>query len=570
MSRFILLLLLSGIWASVALGQSAYIPYSTEYYHLIDRYEIKGGHNALGYQSTVKPYQRKDVIQLIDSVRIDKQADLSDIDKFNIQYLKNDSWEWGNSTTGNSVKPFLKPFYEKKSDLYSLQNKDIDLHINPVFYGLVGYGKDVPDNTFINTRGIEIRGAIGKKLAFYTYVTDTQLRLAGYFQERIRKFSAVPGEGAWKIFHPNAAYTVEDNSATDFFTARGYITFKPIKQIGLQFGQDKVFIGNGYRSMILSDNSGPMLFLKITTNIGRVQYVNLFSEIMNWQADIAAYGDLPPKKFLAFHHLGINIGDNFNVGVFESIVHSRDKSQGYFDFNYMNPVIFYRAIEAQKYSADNSLLGADFKWNFCRQFQVYGQLLLDEFNLQKLREGNGWWGNKIGTQLGAKYIDAFNINNLDIQAEVNLARPYTYEHISDLTNYVSYNQSLAHPLGANFQELIGRVYYQPIPRLNLMGMCVVANYGLDSDDGVNYGSNPLLSYDARPANQEYGYYIGQGINTNLAYTEFSAAYQLRHNLFIDFRQIFRRQNSTASIYNRSTGFSLLSIRLNIAQRQMAF
>ena len=39
-------------------------------------------------------------------------------------------------------------------------------------------------------------------------------------------------------------------------------------------------------------------------------------------------------------------------------------------------------------------------------------------NLSEVKAGNGWWGNKYGLQLGAKYIDAFSIKNLDLQLEI--------------------------------------------------------------------------------------------------------------------------------------------------------
>jgi hypothetical protein len=39
--------------------------------------------------------------------------------------------------------------------------------------------------------------------------------------------------------------------------------------------------------------------------------------------------------------------------------------------------------------------------------QFYGQFLLDEFNLEQIKSGDGWWANKWGLQLGAKYVNAF-------------------------------------------------------------------------------------------------------------------------------------------------------------------
>src|SRR5262249_22762278 len=114
-------------------------------------------------------------------------------------------------------------------------------------------------------------------------------------------------------------------------------------------------------------------------------------------------------------------------------------------------------------------------------------LVMDEFVLDHIKSGDGWWANKFAVQLGGKYIDAFGIPNLDLQGEFNIARPFTYSHNTQYGNYSHYQQPLAHPLGANFKELVGVVRYQPLPRLNLTGKLMVRSVGRDSTD-YNWGS----------------------------------------------------------------------------------
>ena len=71
----------------------------------------------------------------------------------------------------------------------------------------------------------------------------------------------MPGVGFYKTFKQNGV---------DYFDARGYITFNAAKYIDFQFGYDKNFIGNGYRSMFLSDWGNSYLFLKINTRIWKL------------------------------------------------------------------------------------------------------------------------------------------------------------------------------------------------------------------------------------------------------------------------------------------------------------
>src|SRR5690606_8607867 len=228
----------------------------------------------------------------------------------------------------------------------------------------------------------------------------------------------VPHEGFWKRY--------KDGAGVDFLQARGYIAFQATKHIDFQFGHDRFFIGNGYRSLIFSDYAPPALFLKGNVKVWKLNYLFLLNQMT---ADrVRAGGGGYPNKFVALHHLSMNIGSKFNLGVFESVIFSPDDPSGVDNFRleYLNPIIFYRAIEQQNGSSDNVMLGFDFKWNALRKLSFYGQFLLDEFVIDHIREGDGWWANKFGVQLGGKYVDAFAVPNLDLQAELNMVRPYTY------------------------------------------------------------------------------------------------------------------------------------------------
>ncbi len=99
----------------------------------------------------------------------------------------------------------------------------------------------------------------------------------------------------------------------------------------------------------------------------------------------------------------------------------------YFDFSYLNPVIFLSAAQQENGSPDKTTIGFDFKANIAHKAQLYGQLLFNEFVWNQIKHySDGWWGNKQGLQFGVKYIDLFKVKNLDLQVEMNLMRPYTY------------------------------------------------------------------------------------------------------------------------------------------------
>jgi hypothetical protein len=212
-------------------------------------------------------------------------------------------------------------------------------------------------------------------------------------------------------------------------------------------------------------------------------------------------------------------------------------------------------------------LGLDLKWNAARKISFYGQFVLDEFVLSHIKDGDGWWANKFGLQGGMKYIDAFGVSNLDLQGELNVVRPYTYSHNTTFGSYSSYRQSIAHPLGANFNEVIGILRYQPIPRLNLVGKLMFVKTGRDST-GVNWGGDILKSNTTRE--KEYNNTIGQGINNNIVLGTLTISWQLKHNLFIDANILVRKSESALTIYNNNTTLSSLALRWNIARRLYEF
>ncbi|MBF9255183.1 hypothetical protein I2I11_17935 [Pontibacter sp. 172403-2] len=539
-----------------ARAQDVYVPYNPDIYHLIDRYQIKYGDQVPHLQTAVRPYGRLEVADLAEVSARNAQGAA---DEFNTAYLLNDNWNYTTDESNHSRRPILNRFYENQSDFYHIEKENFTLRVNPVLGLEAGLDNQTDGLRYVNTRGVQLEGTIDDKFGFYTFIGENQARFPGYVQDRIARDNVVPHEAFWKPFK-------EDGY--DFLTARGYVNYALSRHVEIQLGHDRHFIGDGYRSLIYSDYAPAAFFLKLNTQVWRLQYMNLFQELTaeyrRQNTDI-----LFPKKYMALHRLGINVTNNLNVGVFEQVIFARGK--GRFELQYLNPVIFYRSIEQAMGSEDNAMLGADFRWNIRHRVQLYGQLLLDEFLLNEVKTGSGWWGNKQGGQLGAKYIDAFGLSNLDLQGEVNIIRPYTYQHINQFTNYQHYNQPLAHPVGANLYELIGIVHYQPLPRLMLTGKAIATGYGQDvvsAADTLNWGNNVLLSYLDRA--QEYGNTIGQGIKTNQIHIDLTATFMLKHNVFIDLKQIVRRTNAEDNSLDRNTVYTSVAFRWNIPQRLHEF
>ncbi len=534
-------------------AQSAFLPLNNDNYHTLDRFEILSGKlNSLIF-SGIKPYTRQAVaqtVELIDST-INKK-NISRKDNYNIQYLKNDNWEFLSTVDSASFskKKLWNVFFERKADVYSLDNEDINLHISPVFQFSVG--KDGNLNPWQNTRGIEIRGSISKKVGFYTQLTENQVVLPTYIQDFYQKNKVVPGEGHWKPFGINGV---------DYISARGYVTFSPIKPIMFTFGHDKTFVGSGLRSMILSDFSAPTLFLKINTKIGKVQYQNQFTQLSDYQ-NYVGLNTIIPRKYMVSHNLNVNIGKKFNLGLFETVILNRANG---IDINYLNPIIFYRFVESYVGSPDNTMVGINFKYITRKRVSLYGQFLFDELVVKDFLKNSGRFINKWAYQLGGKAINVLGVKNLDLQAEINVARPYTYSHFSTSTNYSNYNQALANPLGANFKEVASVLRYQLSKKLIFVGTYINAIYGADRPN-QNWGGNILLNYDTRVRDE--GNYIGQGLKTKLNFIELRLSQMLIHNMYADLSLVLRSNKN--SLENTKATIPTLGLRWNLPYKQTAF
>jgi hypothetical protein len=555
-----ILINLAGQWYFPVYGQSANVPLNRDYYHLLDRFEILSGEQSNSFFTTLKPYRQEAVGAFVDQIHEDSLA-LSEVDKFNLEYLALDNFTYTKYGNPDSRKPFLKHFYRKKRDFVYVGIEDFEMHLNPVFHFGVGMEQNDDVMPYINTRGLELSGMISGKIGFYSFMTTTQAAFPSYVRTYIYRNQAVPQEGYWKIFNEDGV---------DFFTARGYISFNVGKPLNFQFGYDKLYMGNGIRSMGLSDFANNYLFLKIDLKVWKLKYRYVIAQhnvdTIPPQPGRQSVNGPYPRKYLAYHHLSFNIGKNLNLGLFEHIVIG-DSATNALDINYLNPVIFFRGLEHQGGSKDNAIVGFDLKYNFLRRFSFYSQFLLDEFLLDEIRSGDGWWANKYAYQFGLKYMNAFWIRNLDMTLEYNVARPFTYAHESTYTNFASYNQPLAHPTGANFREFIMLVRYQPFKRFTFIGKMVLSDYGED-DENTNWGKDVMKSYITRE--QDYGNTIGQGLATDLNYFNFTASYQFKHNVFFDLDLVLHDVESELPLIDNNVFYTGINFRWNIPRREFDF
>ena len=245
-------------------------------------------------------------------------------------------------------------------------------------------------------------------------------------------------------------------------------------------------------------------------------------------------------KFMSNHYLSWNVNKKLNLGFFESVIWENDNGRG-FDFNFLNPVIFFRAIEFSTGSrGGNALIGITGKYKFNDRFNMYGQLVIDEFSASAISGGDQDFRNKQGFQIGAKYYDAFGVPNLTLQAELNQVRPYVYSNNEIQLNYGHANQSLAHQWGANFREFIAIARYER-ERWYGTAKLIFGTQGAEIGDinQVYFGGSIYGNDENRPSDSGIALFQGNRVTRTFADIEVGYLINPATNLKVYVNPIYR-------------------------------
>jgi hypothetical protein len=507
----------------VSLGQ--YIPLDNQFYSLlIQKYQEKN----ISLITSMKPI----LVQDLDSV-----AAIEDI-----------LYKVAGNTRNKDKFYYRKLFSE---NLVKYKTNEFSISADPVFHFGLGYDLNAKESAWVNCRGLTVTGLLGHTLSFNTELYETQAKFPSWPTTFINETGVVPGQGVIKSFK---------DTGVDFFYSNGYLSYSPSKYVNMTMGYGKNFIGEGYRSMLLSDASFSYPYFKLTANFRKVKYTVLYNQFIDRSTSLShEFGQ--DRKWATMHYLQVMLWGRLNLGFFDAIVWENADSTGHrgFDVQYLNPVLLLRPVEESFGSPDNALMGGTFSFRINRHYSFYGQLILDEFKLEHVLANDGWWANKFGYQFGISGWNLLNIPALNARLEYNQARPYTYAHSISIESYGHYSQPLAHPLGANFREGIAMASYT---RGNWMANFKVnlAMYGADTA-GMDFGKNIFIPYDRRVS--ELGNKIGQGLKTNLTTTDVSISYLLNRRTHMRIEAGFTVRKESNSKWDKQMQYIYFGIRTGL-------
>ncbi len=528
--RVFFFLSIFSVLANFAGAQDYFLPLNREW-NL--RYEPFLNARESKMHTSMKPYRSTEILQC------------SNLDSLNAPIVRNN--KFNNTRLGRKLR---------KENLIGFKDDDFAVAANFLFDFKYGNEFINSENLYTNSRGAWIYGTAGKRFSFSSTFFENQSRFPAYIDSFVSKYNVVPGEGRIKTFK---------QTGFDYSNVTGTIAYNLNKHFNFQFGQDKNFIGDGYRSLLLSDNANTYPFLKLSTTAGPVRYMNLYAVMQDLQFP-APDEVVFKKKYASFHYLDINIGRFASFGILEGVIWKSDSSRAQsFDINYINPFIFFRPVEFSLNSPDNVVLGFNLKIKITPKHIFYSQFMMDEFKLKEVQSGKGWYANKQALQVGVKTFDLF-VKDLDVMTEFNYVRPFMYAHRSTQTNYAHFNQALAHPLGSNFYESVSVLNYRyKNYLLKIEGMYALT--GTDTS-AANLGGDIYKSTDAFA--MEYGNRVGQGLQSNLIFAEVRLSYLINpsYNFLFDVGMIYRRLSNEKAVAN--TQWFFIGIRTALTNRYHDF
>jgi hypothetical protein len=390
--------------------------------------------------------------------------------------------------------------------------------VNPLFD--FSAGKEKNNTVYQNIRGLELDATIGDKITISSSIYEAVSKFPSYIRAYSDSLLVVPGMGRARN---------QSGGSVNYALPLGYIGYRPNNTFYFELGNDKNFIGSGYRSLLLSDFAYSYPYFKIITDLGKIKYTNIWAQFVDAGSQQSWAQFNIQKKYGVFNYLTFTGIRKLQFSLFQSMIWVNHDSLGNrkdLNFGYLLPVIYLNTLDFNQSSTDNSVMGMDINYQVKKHTVVYGQLVIDDLNVSKFFRGgqfSGFLQEKYGIQAGFKFFDAFRIKNLFIQTEFNTVRPYVYDNKIPAINYTHYNEALAHPLGANFRELIVRGSYR-VQRLFLNGELMVASYGSDTANS-DWGHNiSRTDYDAQRGLFSYGNKTGQGVKTDLTFATIGINY----------------------------------------------
>ena len=156
------------------------------------------------------------------------------------------------------------------------------------------------------------------------------------------------------------------------------------------------------------------------------------------QIDNVLDSNLIENRYFAGHRLDLHINDRLRIGLFETVIYGGSGRS--IEFNYLNPILFFHADQLNDDVNDNTFLGFDFTYFPIRGLKLYGQFLVDDYQLDKKSQGDQE-PNEYAFIIGG-YLAKMS-SSYDFRVEYVRVTNRTYNQVLERNQYLYKGTSIA-------------------------------------------------------------------------------------------------------------------------------
>jgi hypothetical protein len=306
----------------------------------------------------------------------------------------------------------------------------------------------------------------------------------------------VPGMGRVKDFK---------NQDYDYAMATASITWLATRFLTIKLGNDKDFLGFGYRSILLSDNAFNYPHLKLDFWFANRKLKYTLNYTLLQDLVRLPKGDTPEslfeRKMGAFHNLSYMPNRKVSLGIYSGTIlpeNVKDSVNNYY-LDAFNPIFLINPIINNPQYINR--LGFHFSWQIWKNGRAYFEFA----------DNPADWNQ-------ASFLAGFSTRNLLIP-RLDLTLEYTSNNSTynaapnqNITNlYSHYSQSLAHVLGSGFKEIYARLSYD-YQRVHFLLALNIAQRNIN--DGQTWG---FIDRDIQLPSVKSPYTNTLNINAEISY-----------------------------------------------------
>ncbi len=230
---------------------------------------------------------------------------------------------------------------------------------------------------------------------------------------------------------------------------QAYLSFK-LPYFNLFLGRDNLFWGQSrLSSLILSPDSPPMDMLRIEGKWGFFKMTSFFTKL-----DPVEYSDSTgantARRYLSAHRLSFRIKEFAQIGFSETVVYGGKNRQ--FELYYLNPLLWLHGAQLNEGEDDNTFLGFDFNFAPLRKTILYGELLIDDLQIEK-KTSSDKEPSEIAYSLGLKTADLLGLPGTELSLEYLRISNWTYNQKYPWNRYTYKHKMIGNPLGPDADNI---------------------------------------------------------------------------------------------------------------------